>query len=119
MGTIFLDDVVTDPDLAEWYTVERSIDGQFVAGGYTDAKTTLQMYGVVSRDVSKEMDMVPEGDRVKALRAFWSTQEIFLTNENGISDVLVWQNEKFRVVAVSNYSNRRYWKAIGARMQGD
>lgn len=119
MGNIFLDDVVTDPDLAEYYTVERSTDGAFVPGGYSDTKTTLQMYGVVSRDVSRELEQVPEGDRVKALRAFWSTQEIFLTNANGISDILVWQGEHFRVVHVSNYSNRRYWKAVAARMEGE
>jgi hypothetical protein len=119
MGTIFLDDIVTDPDLAESYTVERSVGGMFVAGGYQDSKTTLAMYGVVSRDVSNELDMVPEGDRVKELRAFWSAKPIYRTNENGVSDILIWNNEKYRVLFVANYMNRKYWKAIAARMKGD
>lgn len=118
MSNIFLDDVVSDPDLAEYYTIERSVGGAFLEGGYEDKKQTVKMWGVVSKDIQRDLDMVPEGDRLKELRAFWSTQPIFTTNENGISDVIIWQGERFRVVAVANYSNRRYWKAIAARTKG-
>lgn len=74
-------DIVADADLQapQPFTILRST-GQFVLGGFDSAiTTTIEAYGPVQRATSKEVQMLPEGDRVGAIMAFWWTQPILLT----------------------------------------
>jgi hypothetical protein len=119
---LILDDTVIDADLAESYTVLRS-SGQFVAGGWTDTKTTIAAFGVVSVARPKDLEMLPEGDRPLEARVFYAQQPLYVTRDNpqdgtGTSDVLIWQSVYYRVLTVFDYSNRGYWKVIAARTLG-
>ena len=121
MATIFLDEVVNDPDLAEEFTINRSTGGAFVAGGWEDVKTVLTGYGVVGVASAEDLEMVPEGDRVTGMMMFHSTQQLYETHVSGtpgISDVLTWNGFDYRVVVVRPYPNRGYWSALAARMKG-
>jgi hypothetical protein len=118
-----LEEVILDGDLADPYTVMRS-NGQFVAGGFTDTKTSFNVWGVVSLASLKDLQMVPEGDRVTEMRVFYSNQPLYVTRSNvnegtGTSDILVWNGIQYRVVSVLPQSNRNFWKAIAARMAGN
>ena len=121
MGTIDLSEIVNDADLAESYTVSRSTGGTFVAGGWQDTKTVLQCYGVVSVATAEDLEMVPEGDRVTGMMAFWASVQLFETHVSGtpgISDVITWEGFEYRIITVRNYSNRGYWKVLAARLLG-
>ena len=120
MATLDLSEIVSDPDLAEQFQIVRSRGG-FVAGGWSDQLTTIAAYGVVSVASEKDLEMVPEGDRVRESRVFHSTQAMYVTNADnqGTSDFLVWQGVKYRVYSVADYSNRGYYRAIACRMQGN
>jgi hypothetical protein len=119
-----LEDVVNDPDLAEVYTVNRST-GVFAAGGWQSSTTVLQFWGVVTVADSKQLDMIPEADRVRGARMFFSQAPLYVTSElrkdgtSGTSDEIVYGNAKYRVLSVGQYPNRGgYYCAIAQRMQG-
>lgn len=118
---MFLEDSVIDADLAEPYQIVRSVNGEFALGGFTATTQKIAAFGVVSMAKAREIEMLAEGDRDTEARAFYSTQPLYVTRDNaqegtGQSDILVWNNVNYRVVAVMNYQNRGYYKAIAVRM---
>ena len=120
MSEIDLSDVVSDPALADAFIIERS-QGGFVAGGWSNSVDRIPAFGVVSVANQDELQMIPEADRITGARVFHSTQEMFVTgaDRNGLSDVLIFEDVKYRVYNVFGYGNRGYFKALAARMVGD
>lgn len=78
---ISIEEVIADADLQapQAFAILRST-GQFVAGGFNSATVSIQAFGPVQRATSKQVDMLPEGDRVGAIMAFWWTRQIFTTS---------------------------------------
>lgn len=120
MATLDVSEIVNDPELAEPFIIRRSRGG-FVRGGWSDQITEIPAYGVVSVAAEKDLEVLPEGDRVREARVFHSSQPIYITNaENvGVSDVLVWNNVAYRVLSVADYSNRGYYRAVACRTAGN
>jgi hypothetical protein len=115
---IDLTEVVTDSEMAESFQILRPV-GQFVAGGWAVTSTqTINTYGVVSLASAKEIAMLPEGDRVGEIRAFWTTTQMNVTSgqNNQTSDILVWENTKYRIIGQPQYDTRGYWKALATRI---
>ncbi len=115
-----LQDVVNDYDLADNFTILRS-EGSFVAGGWQDKKTSIPVWGVVTVATDKQLQMIPEADRVTGARMFLCEQPLYTTSEmnSGTSDILVWGNQQYRVLSVGPYENRGgYYCAIASRMSG-
>lgn len=73
-------EVVVDPDMTapRSYTILRST-GKFVLGGFESTTTPISMFGPVQQASNKEIQMLPEADRVQSARSFWSTQPIYVT----------------------------------------
>lgn len=73
-------DVVLDPDMMapQPFTILRSI-GQFIPGGFQSATTSIPQFGPVQQASDKEILMLPEADRIGAIRAFWTTITIYTT----------------------------------------
>ena len=126
---IDVSEVITDPDLAQSYTVLRST-GSFVKGLWTeDTPTSITMTGVITVANDRELDQIPEGDRIKGAMVFHSTQVLYTTrvgtNESrkatrsGISDKIVWRGEQYKVLNVSPYIDYGFYKAIGERIKGN
>ena len=115
-------DVILDADLAESFQIVRSA-GQFVAGGWNDAKKTIKAFGIVTMARARDIEMLPEGDRTLEARAFYCTQPLYVSHDNsqdgrGTSDILQWGGSSYRVLNVLEYGNRGYWKAIAVRLSG-
>lgn len=116
-----LSQAVTDPDMAEPFIVVRST-GAFVAGGWkANPPQNIQGYGVISIASGADLDMVPEGDRIKESIVIHTTQELLLDNEPAkqMCDNVIWQGTTYRVYAANNFSNRNYWKALACRKAGN
>jgi hypothetical protein len=114
-------DIVSDPDLAQPFTIERS-KGQFGLGGWQNTPESLPGYGVIQVATEQNLTEIPEGDRVTGSMVFFSAQPIYRTHggENpGLSDVLVWRNQTFRVMEVFSFADYGYYKAIAVRMSGE
>lgn len=120
-----LQDVVNDPDLAEAYTIKRS-NGQQTVGGWVDTKTELSAFGVVTVATEKQLQSLPEADRVRGIRAFFNEFPMYVTSElrkdgtSGTSDILVWEGQSYKVLSVGQYQNRGgFYCALAARMKGN
>ena len=122
--SIDLTEVVNDTDLAESFTITRST-GQFAAGGWIETTKTVKMYGVITAPEGEDLQMIPEADEVEGAIAVYSSQQIFETHldsekgqDQGTSDVILWQGFQYRVIKAWRYNTRGFWKAIAARMLG-
>lgn len=119
---IDLSEVVLDADLGENYVILRSQGGQFVAGGWQeDQKQEVPTFGIVTAARANEVNMLPEGDRIKGVMKVYSTARIYGTHADpnpGTSDIIVWRDEKYRVTNVLPYPNRGYWQGLVVRMGG-
>ena len=112
-------------ELSQDFVIQRS-SGSFVAGGWTDSKTSIPATGAVSAATNKELAQIPEGDRVSGSMIFRCDQELFITHEDvingqqpGTSDVILWENQQWRLYSVKPYGGiANVWIAIGCRMQG-
>lgn len=124
-----LTEVVNDPDFAESFVVLRSQGGSFSAGGWKEPPPQrLNYYGVISIATAKEIESLPEADRVHEAIVINCELPLYVTriaNEgttgSGTSDVIIWvggTNDKYRIMKVHNYSTRGYWWAIAVRMVG-
>lgn len=118
-------DVVNDPDFAQAFDITRSQGGSFVAGAWQNAVVSIPGYGVVQPSTPEELEQVPEGDRVKGMVTFHSSQVIYETNRVGIgnvdegtSDTILWNNQTYRIVKVFPWQDFGYYKAMGARTSG-
>jgi len=129
--------VVDDGVLSDPWTIIRST-GQFVLGGWQTSTTEIPGWGVVSVAKPEDLDMIPEGDRVTGAMVFHSQPRIYATELDGdlilgtptstgglqgdgtqkVSDIMVWNSQRWRVLHVWPYNNRNFWKAIAVRMQG-
>jgi hypothetical protein len=115
--------VVNDGTLSESFSIERST-GSFQLGGWVTTSTILPGWGVVSVATQKELEMIPEGDRRTGAMVFHTEHMLYETNETKdqtsqpASDVLIWGHQKWRLLSVWPYPNRRYWKAVAVRLYG-
>jgi hypothetical protein len=73
-------EVIGDPDMIapEPYTIMRST-GQWVLGGFQSTTVPIQQIGPVQQASDKEIQMIPEADRVGAMRSFWSVVPVYVT----------------------------------------
>lgn len=117
-----LGDIVTSPDLAQPFTIFRSTGGKFLAGNWTSQTQQIDYFGTVSVASSRDIEMIPEGDRVREVMAFWSDEPIYGTGSatsGRSSDIIVWQGNQYRVLAVFRYLDYGYYKALATRMKAD
>jgi hypothetical protein len=118
---IDVSDIVVDPDLAEAFTIYRTT-GAFGEGGWiANEPTVVPAKGVVTVVNEKELEMIPEGDRVKGAMNFYTTTPINVTSQAGsnISDEIEWKGERYRVVSIAPWVSFGFYKATGVRMEGN
>lgn len=124
--------VVDDGVLSEAYKIKRET-GHFGQGGWIiDSTNVINGWGVVSVANEQDLLMIPEGDRVTGIMVFHSLARIYETQLDGgtdsyqspfpptqrVSDIMIWNYQTWRVLAVGPYPNRRYWRALAVRLGG-
>lgn len=115
-------ELITDPDFAQPYSVLRST-GVFALGGFISNTTLLSFYGVITVAQDQDLDTLPEGDRITGSMLFYANGPIYTTivgaNSEGLSDVIAWRGQNYRIAKVFPYVDYGYYKAIGVRMSGE
>ena len=116
---INVEELILDPDFGQTYTVTRSV-GTFGPGGFQNRQTQFRIFGVIEPITAKDLEQVPEGDRVIGLMTFYSTVPLYITSveNSGLSDQITWSNEQWRIQQVLEWADFGYWKAFGVRMVG-
>lgn len=81
---ISVQEVVQDPDMIapQPYTILRSVD-TFVLGGVQSVTTPIYVFGPVQQASDKEINTLPEADRIGGARSFWNVQQIYTTRGAG------------------------------------
>lgn len=114
--------VLNSPQLQQNYKVFRQ-SGKWIAGYFVEGEDELNFSGVVTVAKTKDLEQLPEGDRVKGVMCFYSTQKLNATrndeNDKGTSDQIEWRGERYRVIQISPHIDYGYYKAFAVRMAGD
>lgn len=122
---INLSEIVVDPDFAQEFSILRSNGGSWQLGKWVNATITVPTFGIIQPSTPEELEQVPEGDRVKGALSFHSETVLFETHTNapndpnaGISDIIAWRGQSYRLIKVFPWEDFGYYKAIGVRMSG-
>jgi hypothetical protein len=117
--------VVMSPGLNnQELTVFRS-NGSWVAGRWveeTEFSVTLEIRCIAYPSTAKELEMVPEGDRVTGAMTFLTTDPLYITQgppDSRISDKIQWRGELYKIISVLPWADYGYYMAIGERVAGD
>lgn len=100
--------------------------GHLLKGELIQSEDILTFKGVVTVASPKELNQVPEGDRISGMMVFYSQNEIRITRAGGIesqdtfgtSDELEWQGKRYKVLKVNPYVDYGYFKAFATYMEG-
>ena len=123
MPTLNVSRVVNNPKFAQTFTIQRSSGGAFnTSGVWTDSSFTVNMYGIIKPATPKELDQLPDGDRVKEVRSFHSAQPMYVTHNDatpGLSDIATWNGQHYRLSKLYEWEDFGYYKALGVRIEGE
>lgn len=122
---IDVSDIVNDPMFAQTFSILRS-SGTWVKGDWENIETAIQSYGAMQPATDRELQMLPEGDRISGALSVWSSAPLYTTGTVGqndpnahISDLILWHGEKYRVLGVKPWQDDGYYRAIATRMSGE
>jgi hypothetical protein len=118
---ITVTEVINSADMgAQAFTVLRTQGtGAFQLGGYRKTTFPIPMYGTLQPATPEDLKMIAEGDRVTGMISIWTSAQIYHTNPNGTSDVVIWNNEKYRVMSVNPWFQGGMWHSVCARLSGE
>jgi hypothetical protein len=111
---IDVSELLVDPDFSTNYIIWRTT-GEWVNGRFVeDEPQRINFYGPVQPPTAKDLELMPEADRVKGIMNFLSQQPIYITRENAISDIAEYNGERYKITQVKNWYN---WnRATGMRI---
>jgi len=121
---IDISEIINDPDFMQDVVVTRSA-GYFAIGGWVeDTAATLTYKGVVLPTTSRDIQQVPEADRVTESMTFYTHEKLYVTHggdtaSDGTSDKIEYLGSSYKLVKVIDYTAFGYNKAIGVRVAGD
>ena len=116
-------EMMSDPDFAQEYSGIRTT-GTWVNGKFVTSSVNVYFYGPITAANVKDIQMLPEGDRVSGLMVFYTPEDnpFYVSQNNaeieGISDYLIWRGNRYKVLQVYPYDDYGYMKAIGTRIGG-
>jgi hypothetical protein len=121
--------IVLDPTFAQTFTVYRKTGDWAANGEFVVTENSMTMVGVISIANAKQIEFVPEGDRIGGEIAIHTTQILYNSRsadetetpikEAGLSDEIDWHGDRYKIYQVNEYSDYGYYFAIGQRKASD
>jgi hypothetical protein len=115
--------VLVHPHFRQTWKVFRS-SGHFGQGGWIEdipSPAYFEMVGVAWPSSAKEIEQVPEADRVQGMHTFASATELFVTHASGVpgtSDRIEWRNEQYKIIQKLSFDDYGFCVVVGARLEG-
>lgn len=112
--------VVNNPKVATDFIIYRK-KGEWSNGRFEEEEKPLPFHGTITIAKPKEIEMIPEGDRVGGELIIHCSEQMFTTREGdskesaGTSDEVLWNEERYKIYAVGPRSNYGYYRAIAMR----
>lgn len=106
------------------FTVIRST-GEFVIGGNGWNEGTpkeFEVDGLATPTSSKDINQLPEGDRITESYTFYTDMPLNVTHadgEAGTSDKISYNGSTYKLVQIRSFLSFGYNKAVGVRLAGD
>lgn len=126
---IDLSSVVIDPRFAQSFTVYRAASSDWVGARFVENEPQeITMVGTISIANAKQIEFIPEGDRVGGEIAIHTTKPLYCSrneidsNGNKVAysaDEIDWHGERYKIYQVKEYSDYGYYFAIGQRKLTD
>lgn len=111
--------VINSPHLSQVIRYHRTT-GQWVNGEYIQTKAVpLTCVGIVTVAKPKDLQLLPEGDRLEGAMKFLTTVQLFQTNDKTVSDVVEWRGAKYKILTVTPDIDYGFFRSIGIRLEGD
>ncbi|WP_297428654.1 hypothetical protein [Clostridium sp.] len=121
--------IILDPSFAQPFSVFRKTGDWQPNGEFTTTETEIKMFGVISIANAKQIEFIPEGDRIGGEIAIHTTQILYNSRsadetqtpikEAGLSDEIEWHGDRYKIYQVNEYSDYGYYFAIGQRKASD
>lgn len=115
---IDMTELIHDPDFCTTFTVVRKLPGAWVQGEQTVQETTFPVEGIVLPSTSKDIEMLPEGDRRSGLKTFFADVELKVTDTETTADICVYKGCRYKLIHAFDYEANGFYKAIGT-LAGD
>lgn len=111
--------VILDSRFYQSFKIFRK-SGEWLKGRFEQNETEISISGVITPAKPKEIEMIPEGDRVGGEISIHTINKLYTThsleNEEGTSDEIEWQGERYKIYQVNDYSQYGYYSAIAMRL---
>lgn len=112
--------IVNDYRFSQSFKVFRK-SGEWVKGRFVQSESEIILNGVIAPAKPKEIEMIPEGDRIGGEISIYTTNKLDVTRalgngEKGTSDEIEWQGERYKLYQVNDYSQYGYYSAIAMRL---
>ena len=115
---IYVQELIHDPDFCDTFQLIRHIGSEWERGEQIVKTETLTIEGIVSPATSKDIEMLPEGDRQTGMKTFYADVPMHVTDTEETSDICEYRGKQYKLLQVFDYSSNGYYKAIGT-MTGD
>lgn len=117
---INLSRVVVSPHLSQNITVHRTSGrwnrGEWIMG----EEKIITSRGIVTVARPKDLEQIPEGDRITGAMRFLTLHRLYHTNSaEPISDFVVWRGARYRIIQISPDVDYGFFRSIGVRWEGD
>ena len=96
--------------------------GKWVAGRFVKVRTTtLSLLGLWTVASPKDLQQVPEGDRVTGAMKLVTAEPVYQTDNTRLqySDILSWRGAKYKVATVTPDIDYGFFRAVCVRLEGD
>jgi hypothetical protein len=118
MGLVNVSRAVLDPRIAQSFQIERSM-GEFDALGnfVVSSLQVLSRVGViVPANADDVMLFLPEGERTDNKIMAYSNQSLLLGDDDGLPDIILYNGERYKIIANKDYSDYGYWHALAEKI---
>ena len=112
--------VVHSPRMSQKITIlRRGGSWQYGTWVQDENPTELSMRGIVTMANAKDLQQVPEGDRLTGAIKILTTERIYITSDGEITDMVFWRGARYRIVTVTPDIDYGFYRSIGFRLDGD
>lgn len=94
--------------------------GSWNKGVFEFTEKGTQVTGVAVPVSGKDLEMVPEADRLKDHMTFYAytSDPLTVTSDGTISDSVIYNGKRYKLIKGQNFSGNGFWKAMGVNEDG-
>lgn len=118
---IDLSSIIVAPEYRQKITIIRDMGGKWYQGRYQHDLEKIETMGVISGTDERDTEMIPEGDRISEEKYIHTIIPIYPARsykaksgdiEGLEADVIIWNDERYKVLKVQNSGDYGYWRGV-------